>query len=328
MRQGVEDLYLVAGASQLAGQVEQADRRVPPDLHSEAMDRWLDQKHLHNVIVNEILLTGNRGAIGRVVETSLRQCGYGVRTFDIQDGDDVRDLPALRRAMRGCGAVVHTAALIDDEAGSPEEIIAVNLGGTSHVLQAAREAGAERVVYFSSLQALGVAKGQRAPDYFPIDDDHPLYASRPYGIAKRLAEGMCELFTEATGITTVCLRPAMVCDPGRYAAVASQRAREPSAEWEPFWEYGAYIDVRDVAAAVECALAPSVTGHHRLLLTALDAWTSAPSRQMAHRLLPAVPWRGGSEYAAEPQRSLVDVSRAIRVLGWTPRYSWAEQVSR
>jgi UDP-glucose 4-epimerase len=263
-----------------------------------------------------------------VVEPYLRQCGFLVRTFDIQDGEDVRDLPALRRAMRGCAAVVHMAALIDDEAGAAEEIIAVNLLGTWHVLQAAREAAVTRVVYLSSLQALGVAKGQRAPDYFPIDDDHPLYASRPYGIAKRLAEGMCEMFTEATGITTVCLRPAMVCDRERYVAVAAEREREPSAEWEPFWEYGAYIDVRDVASAVGCALAPSVNGHHRLLLTALDAWSSAPSREMARRLLPAVPWRGDAEYAAEPHRSLVDISRAVRVLGWTPRYRWAQEVSR
>jgi nucleoside-diphosphate-sugar epimerase len=230
--------------------------------------------------------------------------------------------------MRGCAAVVHLAALIDDEAGSPEEIIAVNLLGTWHILQAAREAGVRRIIYCSSLQALGVAKGERAPDYFPIDDSHPLRAERPYGIAKRLSEEMCELFTSATGITTVCLRPAMVCDSPRYAAVSSARQQDPSAEWQPFWEYGAYIDVRDVATAVECALARAVNGHHRLLLTALDAWTSAPSREMARRLLPQVPWRGGHEYEAEPTRSLVDIGPAMRVLGWTPRYGWAGQVSQ
>jgi UDP-glucose 4-epimerase len=279
-------------------------------------------------IVDEVLLTGNRGTIGRVVEPYLRGCGYLVRTFDLQDGDDVRDLPALRRAMDGCGAVVHSAALIDDEAGAPEEIMAVNLLGTWHVLQAAREIGVARVVSFSSLQALGVAKGERAPDYFPIDDDHPLRACRPYGIAKRLGEDMCEALTSATGIPTICLRPAMVCDPQKYAEVASAREREASAEWEPFWEYGAYIDVRDMATAVGCALAGSVTGHHRLLLTAQDAWASAPSREMARRLLPEVPWRGGSEYEAEPGRSLVDISRAVEILGWTPQYRWAEQVKQ
>jgi UDP-glucose 4-epimerase len=277
--------------------------------------------------VDELLLTGNRGTIGRVVEPHLRGCGYPVRTFDFQDGGDVRDLPALRHAMHGCAAVVHMAALIDDDAGAPEEVMAVNLLGTWHVLQAAREAGVTRIVSFSSLQALGVAKGERAPDYFPIDDDHPLRASRPYGIAKRLGEEMCEAFTSASGITTVCLRPAMVCDPQVYATVASARKRDPSAEWQPFWEYGAYIDVRDVATAVECALQRPINGHHRLLLTALDAWTSAPSREMARRLLPDVPWQGGSGYEYEPGRSLVDISRAVQVLGWTPRYRWAEQIN-
>jgi UDP-glucose 4-epimerase len=278
--------------------------------------------------VDELLLTGNRGTIGRVVEPHLRGCGYLVRTFDIEDGDDVRDLATVRRAVRGCAAVVHMAALIDDEAGSAEEIMSVNLLGTWHVLQAAREAGVNRVIYFSSMQALGIAKGQRAPDYFPIDDDHALHASRPYGLSKRLSEEMCELFTSATGITTVCLRPAMVCDPPLYAAVAAARRRDPSAEWQPFWEYGAYIDVRDVAAAVECALRRPLSGHHRLLLTALDAWASAPSRQLARRLLPEVPWRGGAEYDVEPGRSLVDISRAARVLDWAPRYRWVDQVSR
>lgn len=278
--------------------------------------------------MKKLLLTGNQGTIGRVVEPYLRQRGYAVRTFDIRDGDDVRDLSAVRSAMRGCGAVVHLAALIDDDAGSPQEIISVNLLGTWNVLQAARDVGVTRVVSFSSLQALGVAKGERAPDYFPIDDDHALYASRPYGIAKRVGEGMCELFTSATGIPTICLRPAMVCDQPVYAATASARKQDPSAEWEPFWEYGAYIDVRDVASATESALHESVTGHHRLLLTAQDAWTSLPSREMARRLLPDVPWRGGTEYEAEPDRSLVDIGRAVQVLGWTPRYRWAEEINR
>jgi len=278
--------------------------------------------------MDELLLTGNRGVIGRVVGPYLHRCGYLVRTFDLQDGEDVRDLPALRRAMRGCGAVVHMAAVIDDEAGSPEEIIAVNLLGTWNVLQAAREVGVTRIVSFSSLQALGVAKGERAPDYFPIDDDHSLHASRPYGISKRLGEEMCEMFTSAAGVATVCLRPAMVCDQQVYAAVASARERQPSAEWEPYWEYGAYIDVRDVATAVGCALRRSINGHHRLLLAAPDAWTSAPSREMARRLLPEVPWRGGSEYEVEPGRTLVDISRAVQVLGWTPQYRWTEQVNQ
>jgi UDP-glucose 4-epimerase len=272
-----------------------------------------------------VLVTGNEGGIGAVVEEHLGRCGHEVATFDIGSGGDVRDLQAVRRAVRGCEAVVHLAALAHDTAGTAEEIMAVNVLGTWHVLQAAREAGVTRVVSFSSVQALGIAEGERAPDYLPIDDDHPLRAARPYGISKRLGEEMCEAFTSGTGIPTVCLRPVLVCDDRMYERVAQARAANPSAEWEPVWEYGAHVDVRDVASAVEHALHRAVRGHSRLLLSAADAWTSEPSRDMARRLMPSVPWRGGSEYDVEPYRALVDAGRAERVLGWTPRHGWADR---
>lgn len=56
------------------------------------------------------------------------------------------------------------AALAHDTAGRPEDIMAVNVLGTWHVLLAAEEAGAGRVVYFSSGQVFGLAEGERLPD--------------------------------------------------------------------------------------------------------------------------------------------------------------------
>jgi len=56
------------------------------------------------------------------------------------------DPSSVRRAARGCAAVVHAEALPHDTAGSPEDIMAVNVLGTWHVLLAAEAAGAGRVV--------------------------------------------------------------------------------------------------------------------------------------------------------------------------------------
>jgi UDP-glucose 4-epimerase len=56
---------------------------------------------------------------------------------------------------------VHLAALAHDSAGSPEQIMAVNVLGTWHVLLAAEAAGAGRVVSFSSAQVFGIAEGER-----------------------------------------------------------------------------------------------------------------------------------------------------------------------
>jgi nucleoside-diphosphate-sugar epimerase len=87
--------------------------------------------------------------------------------------------------------------------------MAVSVLGTWHVLLAAEAAGATRVVHFSSVQALGISEGERLPDYFPVDDEHPRRAMRPYGLSKRLAEDLCEGFTARTGIATLSLRPLL-----------------------------------------------------------------------------------------------------------------------
>ena len=90
----------------------------------------------------------------------LAGCGFEVAGFDLADGADVLDLAAVSRAARGCAAVVHLAALAHDSAGSPGQIMAVNVLGTWHVLLAAEAAGAGRVICFSSAQVFGIDVGQ------------------------------------------------------------------------------------------------------------------------------------------------------------------------
>jgi UDP-glucose 4-epimerase len=271
-------------------------------------------------VVVRVLVTGHLGNVGRVVAEHLESCGHTVAGFDLLDGGDLLDLAAVTRAAAGAAAIVHLGALAHDTAGRPEQIMAVNALGTWHVLLAAEGAGVARVVHFSSAQALGIAEGERLPDYFPVDDEHPRRAVRAYGVSKRVAEDLCESVTARTGIATVSLRPVAVWGAGVYARVEEQRATQPRSEWEPFWEYGAFVDVRDVAAAVESALEVRLSGHHRALLCAADIAASAPSLELATRLAPGVPVRGPERYTANPWRALFDCSVADAVLGWRPRY--------
>src|SRR6202161_3395990 len=194
-----------------------------------------------------ILVTGHRGNIGAPVAAQLARLGHKVVGFDRVDGADLLDLAEVRRAAVGCAAIVHLGALAHDTAGSPERIMAVNVLGTWHVLLAAEAAGVTRVIHFSSAQVFGIADGERLPDYFPVDDAHPRRAMRAYGLSKCLAEDLCAGFTARTGILTVALRPAWVRDPDMYQRIEAQWRAEPRSEWEPFWEYGAFVDVRDVA---------------------------------------------------------------------------------
>jgi nucleoside-diphosphate-sugar epimerase len=261
--------------------------------------------------------------VGGPVTALLESLGHEVAGYDRIDGDDLLDAASVRRAADDCAAVVHLGALAHDTAGSPEDIMAVNVLGTWHVLLAAEAAGCRRVIHFSSGQVFGIAEGERLPDYFPVDDAHPRRAMRPYGLSKCLSEDLCAGFTARTGIPSVSLRPAWVWDPGMYQRIEARWQSDPSSEWTPTWEYGQFVDVRDVADAVRRALEVPLTGHHRLLLCAADIAATEPSLVMAARFTPSVPIRDSARFQREPRRSLIDHSAATRVLGWEPRYTWA-----
>ncbi|MEH2048380.1 NAD-dependent epimerase/dehydratase family protein [Nostoc sp.] len=271
----------------------------------------------------KVLVTGNEGMIGSVVEKVLRADGCEVIGFDIANGHNILNSNEIRSALQGCDAVVHLAALLGNSEDMPDEIMAVNLLGTWHILSAAAEAKLKRVVFFSSVDVLGIFKGERKPDYLPLDDNHPCYPTTPYALSKRLGEEMCRYFTNSTGIPTICLRPPGVFDEDTYNFIIYNRQANPDFEWNPFWEYGAFLDVRDAAEATRSALYCSNPGHVTLLLCADDiSSANRTSQEMAQSLLPEVDWRGGNEYEHEPYKALINTKLAKEVLQWVPRYKW------
>jgi nucleoside-diphosphate-sugar epimerase len=204
-----------------------------------------------------VLVTGARGLVGRSVAARLDADGWRVRSFDLVDGDDLRDPDAVDRATAGCRMVVHAGAVPHDSKGTPEEIEAINVGGTGHVMRSAELHGVERVVAFSSIQVFGASECEGPPIYRPIDDDHPRRASRPYGRSKVLNEDLCQEWTARTGHPTMMLRPVEIVDRRRFARLDVARM-----------EYGAFVHVDDVADAVSRALVVAFDGHARLLLSA------------------------------------------------------------
>jgi UDP-glucose 4-epimerase len=132
-------------------------------------------------------------------------------------------------------------------------------------------------------------------------------------------------FTARTGIASVSLRPVWVWDPGQYQRIETQCRAEPRSEWEPFWEYGAFVDVQDVATAVEKALTVPLAGHHRALLCVADIAGTAPSLDLAARLAPGVPITNPAPHRTDPWHAFFDCSVAETTLGWRPSYRWSER---
>ena len=269
----------------------------------------------------KVLVTGHLGRIGRVVEEVLRDDGYDVRGYDVQAGEDILDFESLVGAAKGCRFVVHLAALLRSD--SDAVMLGGNVTGTWNVLKAAEAASVERVVSFSSVNAIGIFLGERSPDYFPIDAAHRCYPSRPYGMSKFLVENMCEVFTRRTRIPTVCIRPPAVWNDARIEAIRAERKKDPSREWTPYWEYGCFVHVHDLARAVSSALRCENPGHIRLVVCADDISSERlTALELSAQLEPNVPWRDKGLHERDRYRTLVDNSPAKETLDWQPVYRW------
>jgi nucleoside-diphosphate-sugar epimerase len=198
-----------------------------------------------------VLVTGSRGAIGRVVVDELRRRGHRVRGYDRlppAHADDrqgeLADAPALRRCARGIRALVHLAAM-PDEGDFLREIVPNNIVGLHHALDAAIRGGARRVVLASTLRVAGdwwrrPARVRADAAAQPIDS---------YAWSKAAGELLAGLRAREHRLSVVAARIGMFPRNRReWAMVASWGTRRSYLSW---------ADTRRFfARAVEARLAP------------------------------------------------------------------------
>lgn len=174
------------------------------------------------------LVTGATGFIGGRLVERLLAAGWRVRCLVRPASDTahlrrlgaelvVGDLAGERSptsALRGCGAVVHCAALVSDWA-TVGELRAVNVHGTRRLLEAAAWAGVRRVVHVSTTDVYG------HPGTREVGEDHA--ASRFgswYAQTKREAEVEARTVSAQRGLGVAIVRPATVYGPGSRDVIA------------------------------------------------------------------------------------------------------------
>jgi dihydroflavonol-4-reductase len=170
------------------------------------------------------LVTGGTGFVGAAVVRLLLLDGYAVRAL-VRRGCDLRNLDgldieltrgdlgdrnSLRQALKGCRRLFHVAAHYALWAPDPNVFYRVNVDGTRNLLQTAMEAGVERVVYTSTVGALGYRE-----DGGPADEKTPVTLDQMIGHYKRskfLAEEEARQ-AAASGLPVVIVNPSTPVGP-------------------------------------------------------------------------------------------------------------------
>jgi dihydroflavonol-4-reductase len=116
---------------------------------------------------------------------------------------DLRDAASIERATAGCGFVFHVAADYRLWAADKSELYSSNVDGTRNVLQAARDADVDRVVYTSTVGCIGVPHGGEGNEDCPVSLDDMKGA---YKRSKFLAERVALEFA-ASGLQVVIVNP-------------------------------------------------------------------------------------------------------------------------
>ncbi len=213
--------------------------------------------------MKKALVTGGAGFLGSSVVKELLAKGVAVRVLALPseprtnlEGLDVEvvngnvlSIDDVKKAVEGCDTVFHLAAIYKDYMANPSPMYEVALNGTFHVLEAARRANVEKVVYTASIVALGRREkdGSLAKETTPYDAwDVNFHYSRSKHLSMMIARDFA-----AWGLDVRIVCPGVIFGPGDIAPTPSGQLIINTVQGKlgPVYTEGgsSYVDVRDCA---------------------------------------------------------------------------------
>lgn len=268
-----------------------------------------------------VAITGSTGFLGRhIVErlASQHELVCISRSGDSPAGCEGKKVDivkgrGLKAAFAKADVVIHAAGLVSHSLERAEETWAVHVTGTAHVLEAARTARVRRLIHLSTSGTLGVSTDRNAVATESSPPPDALIATWPYYRSKLYSE---QMVLSAEGIEAVCLNPTLLLGPGDEWGGASTHAVST------FLDYGipvappgtvSFVDVRDVAQAVELALTRGQAGHRYLL---------GGANMSFHEFYSRLARMSGGD---EPMMAMPAMTR--RALKWFPAWGKVDGIS-
>jgi nucleoside-diphosphate-sugar epimerase len=299
-----------------------------------------------------MLVTGGAGFIGSHIVSRLLKEGQEVRVLDnlstgrrsnldsvIDDVEliegDVRNAAIVARAMRGCDAVLHLAAVpsVPRSLADPVTTHEANASGTLNVLLAARDADVTRIVFASSSSIYGSAAE------LPKREALKPQPISPYAVSKLAGENYCRSFSEVFGLEAVALRYFNVFGPrqdpqSQYSAVIpkfiwSFRNGEPPVIFGDGEQSRDFTYVDNVVDANLAALAADGVGGRVYNIacgqrTTLNELATLIREQLGAGVEPV----HGPSRPGDVRHSVADVTLASEHLGYQPQVGLEEGLRR
>lgn len=291
------------------------------------------------------LITGGAGFIGSNLVKHLIAEGHTVTVLDnLLSGyrcnldpfpnvrfieGDVRNEGVVAQAMQDVEVVFHLAASVGNKRSieHPIDDAEINVIGTLRVLEAARQAGARKVVFSSSAGIFGELKT------LPIREDHPLEPDSPYGASKLAAEKLCLAYAKLYEFEAVCLRYFNVYGPNQrfdaYGNVIPIFVFE-ILRGRPITVFGDGEQTRDcvnardvVQANLKAAKSVGVSGAFNIGSASRITINDLVERiKVASGIQPTVQY--GPPRAGDVRDSLADIRAAQSALGFQPQVDMTE----
>lgn len=217
--------------------------------------------------------------VGAYLLRYLLQKGYAVRALRRSSSDmalvealqdqiewiegDVLDVPFLEKAMQDMDQVYHSAALISFDPRQVQAMFATNITGTANVVNAALRAGVEKLLYISSIAALG------RREYQPHIDERLQWENSKensnYAISKFKAENeVWRAYQE--GLKVAIINPSTIIGAGIWSNSSCQLIRR-AAKGLRYYPAGStgFVDVRDVAQAAIAVMESDLEGERYIV---------------------------------------------------------------
>lgn len=285
-----------------------------------------------------ILVVGGLGFIGRRVVECLVSRSEVVRVLDIAENvgqtlpdvevirGDATDFSTVHQAMRGVEVVINLAALTDvrDSLTHPHRYFKNNFTVHLNVLEASRRIGCVRIVLASS----AAVYGDSPP---PLREDGAVTPTNPYGVSKQLCEQLSLAYHSCYGVPSIILRYFNVLGEGGRNVLKT--FVEDALSNQPLRIKGRWIDERFVPASrdfvyvgdVAEATVKAITLGQDLEILNIGSGRPESVEELARIVLRELGVLRELVYCelspGETLHSWADITRAQKILNWTPKTS-------